>query len=83
MCFELEMISVFLLRGDSQAEGLMVELILSSCYDFVEKCCDVVLKALPVMQKLRCVCSYVQIAFKLYIRSRVSYRRLNHSQGCG
>lgn len=36
-----------------QAEGLLAELILSSCYDFVEGCCDVVLKHLSVMQKQR------------------------------
>ncbi|GMN50516.1 hypothetical protein TIFTF001_019673 [Ficus carica] len=34
-----------------RAEGLLAELILSSCYDFVEGCCDVVLKHLSVMQK--------------------------------
>lgn len=30
-----------------------MEVILSSCYDFVERCCDVVLKHLSVMQKQR------------------------------
>ncbi|KAK9947707.1 hypothetical protein M0R45_003319 [Rubus argutus] len=34
-----------------RAEGLTVEVMLSSCYDFVERCCDVVLKHLTVMQK--------------------------------
>lgn len=36
-----------------QAEGLLVELIHSSCYDFVERCCDLVLKHLSDMQKQR------------------------------
>lgn len=36
-----------------QAEGLLVELIYSSCYDFVERCCDLVVKHLSIMQKLR------------------------------
>ncbi|KAL6221796.1 hypothetical protein ACLB2K_005191 [Fragaria x ananassa] len=36
-----------------RAEGLTVEVILSSCYDFVERCCDLVLKHLSVMQKQR------------------------------
>ena len=36
-----------------QAEGLFVELTLSSCYDFVDQSCDFVLKHLPVLQKLR------------------------------
>ncbi|CAL0331039.1 unnamed protein product [Lupinus luteus] len=35
-----------------RAEGLMVELALSSCYDFVEQLCEFVLKRLSVMQKL-------------------------------
>lgn len=35
-----------------RAEGLLVELILSSCYGFVEKSCELVLKHLSVMQKL-------------------------------
>ncbi|KAF7819826.1 IST1-like protein [Senna tora] len=35
-----------------RAEGLLVELTLSSCYDFVEQSCDFVLKHLSVMQKL-------------------------------
>ncbi|XP_019429474.1 PREDICTED: uncharacterized protein LOC109337059 isoform X2 [Lupinus angustifolius] len=35
-----------------RAEGLMVELTLSSCYDFVEQLCEFVLKRLSVMQKL-------------------------------
>ncbi|XP_045822532.1 uncharacterized protein LOC123915454 [Trifolium pratense] len=35
-----------------RAEGLLVELILSSCYGFVEKSCELVLKHLTVMQKL-------------------------------
>ncbi|GAU39259.1 hypothetical protein TSUD_71980, partial [Trifolium subterraneum] len=34
------------------AEGLLVELILSSCYGFVEKSCELLLKHLTVMQKL-------------------------------
>ncbi|XP_024029772.1 uncharacterized protein LOC21403687 [Morus notabilis] len=34
-----------------RAEGLLVEMIYSSCYDFVEGCCDVVLKHLSIMQK--------------------------------
>lgn len=36
-----------------RAEGLLVELTISSCYDFVEHSCDTVLKHLPVMQKQR------------------------------
>ncbi|KAM6582241.1 hypothetical protein CsatB_009243 [Cannabis sativa] len=36
-----------------RAEGLLVEVILSSCYEFVERCCDVVLKHLSTMQKQR------------------------------
>ncbi|WVZ22350.1 hypothetical protein V8G54_000894, partial [Vigna mungo] len=35
-----------------RAEGLVVELTLSSCYGFVEQCCEFVLKHLPAMQKL-------------------------------
>ncbi|XP_054786907.1 uncharacterized protein LOC129293129 [Prosopis cineraria] len=35
-----------------RAEGLLVELTLSSCYDFIEKSCEFVLKHLSVMQKL-------------------------------
>ncbi|CAM8956307.1 unnamed protein product [Rhodiola kirilowii] len=34
-----------------QTEGLMKELTLSSCYDFVEQCCDLVYKQLSEMQK--------------------------------
>jgi len=36
-----------------QAEGLFVELTLSSCYDFVEQSCEFVLKHLSVLQKVR------------------------------
>ncbi|XP_023516086.1 uncharacterized protein LOC111780056 [Cucurbita pepo subsp. pepo] len=36
-----------------RAEGLLVELTISSCYDFVEQSCDTVLKHLPIMQKQR------------------------------
>ncbi|XP_058732296.1 uncharacterized protein LOC131603872 [Vicia villosa] len=35
-----------------RAEGLLVELMLSSCYGFVEKSCELVLKHLSVMQKI-------------------------------
>ncbi|CAJ1951801.1 unnamed protein product [Sphenostylis stenocarpa] len=35
-----------------RAEGLFVELTLSSCYDFVEQSCDFVLKHLSVLQKV-------------------------------
>ncbi|KAL1325766.1 hypothetical protein HN51_035822 [Arachis hypogaea] len=35
-----------------RAEGLLVELTLSSCYDFVEQSCEFVLKHLSVMHKL-------------------------------
>ncbi|KAL2342520.1 hypothetical protein Fmac_003805 [Flemingia macrophylla] len=35
-----------------RAEGLVVELTLSSCYGFVEQCCEFVLKHLPAMHKL-------------------------------
>ncbi|KAF9617672.1 hypothetical protein IFM89_037906 [Coptis chinensis] len=34
-----------------RADGLSVELNLSSCYDFVERCCDSIPKQLSVMQK--------------------------------
>lgn len=37
----------------NQADGLLVELLLSSCYDFVEQSCDSVLKNLLIMQKQR------------------------------
>lgn len=36
-----------------QAEGLFVELTLSSCYDFIEQSCESVLKHLSVLQKVR------------------------------
>ncbi|KAJ9183970.1 hypothetical protein P3X46_007762 [Hevea brasiliensis] len=36
-----------------RAEGLLAELALSSCYDFVEKSCDFVSKHLSVMQRMR------------------------------
>lgn len=36
-----------------RAEGFLAELKLSWCYDFVENCCDFVLKHLSVMQKIR------------------------------
>ncbi|CAK9329366.1 unnamed protein product [Citrullus colocynthis] len=36
-----------------RAEGLLVELSISSCYDFVEHSCDTVLQHLPIMQKQR------------------------------
>ncbi|CAM8920168.1 unnamed protein product [Rhodiola kirilowii] len=36
-----------------RTEGLMKELTLSSCYDFVEQCCDLVYKQLSAMQKHR------------------------------
>ncbi|CAJ1936950.1 unnamed protein product [Sphenostylis stenocarpa] len=42
-----------------RAEGLVVELTLSSCYGFVEQCCEFVLKHLPAMQKLSCNCPNV------------------------
>ncbi|KAK7291461.1 hypothetical protein RIF29_06626 [Crotalaria pallida] len=35
-----------------RAEGLIVELMLSSCYDYVEQSCEFVLKHLSVLQKL-------------------------------
>ncbi|XVF34821.1 hypothetical protein REPUB_Repub18cG0091400 [Reevesia pubescens] len=35
-----------------RVEGYIAELMLSSCYDFVEKCCDFVAKHVSVMQKL-------------------------------
>ncbi|XP_056162037.1 uncharacterized protein LOC115671091 isoform X2 [Syzygium oleosum] len=34
-----------------RAEGLLVELTLSSCYDFVELCCEFLLKHMSTMQK--------------------------------
>ncbi|KAL1318644.1 hypothetical protein HN51_070960 [Arachis hypogaea] len=36
----------------NRAEGLIAELTLSSCYDFIEQSCDFVLKHLSVLQKL-------------------------------
>lgn len=36
-----------------QTEGLMTELTLSSCYNYVEECCDLLCKKLPEMQKQR------------------------------
>ncbi|XP_074273832.1 uncharacterized protein LOC141597316 [Silene latifolia] len=36
-----------------RADGLIVELILSSCYDFIDHVCEIVLKHLSVLQKLR------------------------------
>ncbi|XVE54284.1 hypothetical protein DITRI_Ditri03aG0068500 [Diplodiscus trichospermus] len=39
-------------RVVNQAEGYVAELILSSCYDFVEKCCDFASKHVSVMQNL-------------------------------
>lgn len=36
-----------------QADGLLAELNVSFCYDFVEQCCDFVYKSLSVMQRLR------------------------------
>ncbi|KAK4280877.1 hypothetical protein QN277_012437 [Acacia crassicarpa] len=40
------------INAHGRAEGLLIELTLSSCYDFIEKSCDFVLKHLSVMQKL-------------------------------
>ena len=39
--------------GVKQADGLLAELMLSSCYDFVEHSCDFVLKHLSIMEKQR------------------------------
>ncbi|KAL4295303.1 hypothetical protein GQ457_12G023310 [Hibiscus cannabinus] len=36
-----------------RVEGYIAELVLSSCYDFVEKCCDFVSKHASLLQKLR------------------------------
>lgn len=36
-----------------QADGLLAELNVLFCYDFVEQCCDFVYKSLSVMQRLR------------------------------
>ncbi|MED6120705.1 hypothetical protein PIB30_023470 [Stylosanthes scabra] len=36
----------------NRAEGLIAELTMSSCYDFIEQSCDFVLKHLSVLQKL-------------------------------
>ncbi|TYI71665.1 hypothetical protein E1A91_D07G005100v1 [Gossypium mustelinum] len=35
-----------------RVEGYIAELVLSSCYDFIDKCCDFVTKHVSVMQKL-------------------------------
>ncbi|KAK9715321.1 hypothetical protein RND81_06G156900 [Saponaria officinalis] len=37
----------------ARADGLIAELILSSCYDFIDHVCEIVLKYLSVLQKLR------------------------------
>ncbi|KAL9224497.1 hypothetical protein vseg_000523 [Gypsophila vaccaria] len=37
----------------ARADGLIAELILSSCYDFVDHVCEIVLKHLSILQKLR------------------------------
>lgn len=42
----------------NQVEGYRAELVLSSCYDFVEKCCDFVSKHVSVMQKVRYIRLY-------------------------
>ncbi|KAE8658135.1 Detected protein of unknown function [Hibiscus syriacus] len=36
-----------------RVEGYIAELVLSSCYDFVEECCDFVWKHVSLLQKLR------------------------------
>lgn len=36
-----------------QADGLLAELNVSFCYDFVEQCCDFVYKSLSLMQRFR------------------------------
>lgn len=36
-----------------RTDGLISELILSSCYDFIDHVCEIILKHLPVLQKLR------------------------------
>jgi hypothetical protein len=41
------------INAHGRADGLLVELRLSSCYDFVELSCDFVLKHLSIMQKQR------------------------------
>ncbi|KAL9224041.1 hypothetical protein vseg_000115 [Gypsophila vaccaria] len=37
----------------ARADGLINETILSSCYEFIDHVCEIVLKHLPVLQKLR------------------------------
>ncbi|GAB4852578.1 hypothetical protein Ancab_016791 [Ancistrocladus abbreviatus] len=36
-----------------RAEGLIAQLILTSCYDFIDYVCEIILKQLPMMQKHR------------------------------
>ncbi|XP_021741541.1 uncharacterized protein LOC110707802 [Chenopodium quinoa] len=36
-----------------RADGLISELILTSCYEFIDHVCEIILKHLPVLQKLR------------------------------
>ncbi|XP_057536711.1 uncharacterized protein LOC130814605 [Amaranthus tricolor] len=36
-----------------RADGLVSEMILASCYDFIDHVCEIILKHLPVLQKLR------------------------------
>lgn len=49
----LNLTLIFIHEMVLQAEGLIAELTLTSCYDFVEWSCDFVLKHLSVLQKLR------------------------------
>ncbi|KAH9622353.1 hypothetical protein KSS87_011427 [Heliosperma pusillum] len=37
----------------ARADGLITDLILCSCYEFIDHVCEIVLKHLPVLQKLR------------------------------
>lgn len=51
-----------------QVEGYIAELVLSSCYDFVETCCEFVSKHVSLMQKLRYMWLYYLFHFgRLYV----------------
>uniref|UniRef100_A0A7N0ZS60 IST1-like protein n=1 Tax=Kalanchoe fedtschenkoi TaxID=63787 RepID=A0A7N0ZS60_KALFE len=58
-----------------RAEGLVNELMISSCYDFVEHCCDCVLKNLSALQKKKRECleeCKVAVASLMFAAARFS-----------
>ncbi|KAE8682826.1 hypothetical protein F3Y22_tig00111234pilonHSYRG00032 [Hibiscus syriacus] len=52
-----------------RVEGYIAELVLSSCYDFVEKCCDLVSKHVSLLQKLRLAFNNVAKATRISAQS--------------